>query len=177
MMAAVTTYLPVFLREDGSGLWFAGASLSVLEGAGVFGALVGGFASDVLGRRRVLAFSFLVTPAMMLALVHLGGWWRLPILLALGFTGLMVTPVLMASVQESFPEDRALANGVYMALSFGIRAVVVVLVGGTADWMGMRWTFQVCALLALLGTPFIIWMPGRSGRASDNPTASGNDRS
>ncbi len=39
MMAASTTYLPVFLREEGAGLWVAGASLSVLEGAGVFGAL------------------------------------------------------------------------------------------------------------------------------------------
>jgi FSR family fosmidomycin resistance protein-like MFS transporter len=177
MMAAATTYLPVFLREDGDGLWLAGASLSVLEGAGVVGALVGGSVSDVLGRRRVLAFSFLGAPAMMLALVHLSGWWRWPILIALGFAGLMATPVIMASVQESFPEDRALANGVYMALSFGIRSIVVVLVGGAADWMGMRRTFLACALLALLGTPIVRWMPGRSGRTTRNSTDTGNDRS
>ncbi len=177
MMAASTTYLPVFLREDGAGLWFAGASLSVLEGAGVFGALAGGSASDVLGRRRVLAFSFLAAPAMLLALVHLSGWWRWPILMALGFSGLMATPILMASVQESVPEHRALANGVYMALSFAIRSIVVVLVGGIADWMGMRWTFLACALLAWLGTPFVAWMPGRSGRTTRKSTDIGSDRS
>lgn len=164
LMAAATTYLPVFLREDGAGLWFAGASLSVLEGAGVLGALVGGSASDFLGRRRVLAFSFLGAPAMMLALVHLSGGWRLPILMALGFSGLMATPIIMASVQEAVPEHRALANGVYMALSFAIRSIVVVLVGGIADWMGMRWTFVACAILAWLGTPFVAWMPGKGGR-------------
>jgi FSR family fosmidomycin resistance protein-like MFS transporter len=165
MMAAATIYLPVFLREDGAGLWFAGASLSILEGAGVFGALVGGSVSDVLGRRRVLAFSFVVAPAMMLALVQLSGWWRWPILIALGFSGLMAAPIIMASVQESVPEHRALANGVYMALSFSIRSIVVVLVGRAADWMGMRWTFLACAPLALLGTPFVAWMPGRNGGA------------
>ncbi|MCW8985024.1 MAG: MFS transporter, partial [Thermoanaerobaculales bacterium] len=64
-MAAFATYLPVFLREEGASLWFAGASLSVLEAGGVIGALVGGSASDVLGRRRVLAVSFLLTPILM----------------------------------------------------------------------------------------------------------------
>ncbi|MGD8895906.1 MAG: MFS transporter [Acidobacteriota bacterium] len=168
MMAASTTFLPVFLREEGAGLWLAGASLSILEGAGMFGALVGGSVSDVLGRRRTLAFSFLVAPAMMLALVHLSGWWRGPILVGLGLSGLMGTPIIMASVQESVPEHRALANGVYMALSFVIRSIVVVLVGGIADWMGMRWTFVACALLTLLGTPFVAWMPGRNGGTTRN---------
>ncbi len=170
MMAAFATYLPVFLREEGESLWVAGASLTVLEAAGVFGALVGGSMSDTLGRKRVLAFSLLATPAMMLALLSASGWWRVPILLALGFTGLMATPVLMASVQESFPEDRAMANGVYMALSFAVRSMVVVLVGGVADWVGMRWTFLVCASLALLGAPFVAWLPGRSGRGAGHST-------
>ncbi len=164
MMAASITYLPVFLREEGANLWFAGMSLSVLEGAGVFGALIGGSLSDLLGRRRVLVFSFLATPAMMLALVNATGWTRLPLLLVLGFSGLMATPVIMASLHQFFPESRALANGVYMALSFGIRSMVVVLVGVLADWMGMRWTFLACALLAAMGTPFVFGLSVKASR-------------
>jgi FSR family fosmidomycin resistance protein-like MFS transporter len=163
MMAAFATYLPVFLCEEGEGIWFAGASLSVLEGAGVVGALVGGSASDVLGRRRVLAVSFLLTPILMFALVNASGWWRLPLLLPLGFAGLMATPVIMASVQESAPNNRALANGIYMALTFGLRAVIVVLVGALADRTGMNTAFLACAALGLLGTPFVFWLPGRKG--------------
>jgi FSR family fosmidomycin resistance protein-like MFS transporter len=37
-MVALSTYLPLFLTEEGASLWFAGASLSVLEAAGVVGA-------------------------------------------------------------------------------------------------------------------------------------------
>ena len=160
MMAAFATYLPVFLHEEGASLWFAGASLSVLEAGGVIGALVGGSASDVLGRKRVLVASFLLTPVLMLVLVLTPGWWRLPLLLPLGSFGLMATPVIMASVQESAPENRALANGIYMALNFVLRAVIVVLVGAFADRMGMRSAFLASAALGLLGTPFVFLLPG-----------------
>ena len=135
----------------------------MLEGAGVIGALVGGSASDVLGRRRVLAASFLMTPVLMIALVYVTGLWRLPLLLPLGFAGLMATPFIMAAVQETTPENRALANGIYMALNFVLRALIVVFVGALADRMGMRTTFLACAVLGLLGTPFVFWLPGRKG--------------
>jgi len=164
MMAAFATYLPVFLHEEGASLWFAGASLSVLEAGGVFGALVGGSASDRLGRRRVLVTSFLLTPVLMFALALTPGWWRLPMLLLLGFFGLMATPVIMASVQESAPANRALVNGIYMALNFVLRALIVVLVGALADQLGMRSAFLACAVIGLLGTPFVFKLPGRQGR-------------
>lgn len=164
MMAAFTTFLPVFLREEGVSLWWAGASLSVLEAAGVAGALMGGSASDVLGRKKVVAASLLVTPVLMVAFVFVAGWGRLSLLLALGFAGLMATPVIMAWVQESFPENRALANGTYMALNFVARAIAVVLVGGLADGIGMRRAFLVCAVLGVFGTPFVFRLPGRNGR-------------
>ncbi len=136
--------------------------LSVLEAGGVVGALLGGFASDVLGRRRVLAVSFLAATPIMLALVHVTGWCDCPCCWSSAAVGLMATPVIMASVQESFPDNRALANGIYMALSFSIRSIVVVLVGVLADRVGMRQAFLTCAALALLGTPFIFLLPGKS---------------
>jgi FSR family fosmidomycin resistance protein-like MFS transporter len=67
----------------------------------------------------------------------------------------------MALVQESFPQNRALANGVYMAVSFGIRAGVVVVVGGMGDLWGMRLAFGVSAIIPLLGLPFLRLFPAR----------------
>jgi FSR family fosmidomycin resistance protein-like MFS transporter len=66
MSSALTTYLPTFLAEEGAELWLAGISLSVLEAAGVVGALLGGSLSDRFGRRVVLFISLLVTPLLML---------------------------------------------------------------------------------------------------------------
>jgi FSR family fosmidomycin resistance protein-like MFS transporter len=162
MSAALTTYLPVFLTEEGADLWFAGVSLSVLEVAGVVGALAGGSLSDRLGRRTILLISLAVTPFLMLAFVAVDGWVQFPLLLALGLIALSITPVIMALVQESFPENRALANGIYMALSFGVRSGVVVVVGAMADLWGMRPAFIASAIIPLLGLPFLLLLPRRS---------------
>jgi FSR family fosmidomycin resistance protein-like MFS transporter len=161
MVSALTTYLPVFLTDEGAALWFAGASLSVLEAAGVVGALLGGSLSDRLGRRTVLFISLLATPLFMLIFLAVGGWARLPLLLVLGLTALSITPVVMALVQESFPQNRALANGVYMALSFAIRSGAIVVVGAMGDAWGMRVAFTASAIIPLFGLPFLLLLPGR----------------
>jgi len=161
MVSALTTYLPVFLSEEGADLWFAGASLSVLEAAGVVGALLGGSISDRLGRRWVLLISLLTTPLLMFVFLAVKGWLQIPLLLMLGFTALSVTPVIMALMQESFPENRALANGVYMSLSFGLRSGVVVVLGALGDLFGLRLAFTASVIITLLGLPFILLLPGR----------------
>ncbi len=162
MSSALTTYLPTFLAEEGAELWLAGISLSVLEAAGVVGALLGGSLSDRLGRRVVLLASLLATPLLMLLFLVVGGWLRFPLLLAMGFAALSVTPVIMALVQESCPENRALANGTYMAMSFLIRSGVVVLVGAMGDAWGMRLAFMACAFITLLGLPLLPLLPKRT---------------
>jgi FSR family fosmidomycin resistance protein-like MFS transporter len=161
MVSALTTYLPTFLSEEGADLWLAGASLSVLEAAGVAGALLGGSISDRLGRRLVLFVSMLVTPFLMLVFLAASGWLQFSLLLMMGFTALSVTPVVMALVQESSPENRALANGLYMALSFGLRSGVVVVMGVLGDLFGMRLTFTASAVIPLLGLPLILLLPGK----------------
>lgn len=159
MLAALTTYLPIFLTEEGSALWFAGVSLSVLEIAGVVGAMLGGAWSDRVGRRRILFLSLLITPLAMFVFLAAGGWLRFPLLLLLGFSALSTTPVLMALVQESYPENRSLANGVYMALSFMVTAAAAVALGAFSDFFGMRSAFMLSAVIALLGLPVLAVLP------------------
>jgi FSR family fosmidomycin resistance protein-like MFS transporter len=161
MVSALTTYLPTFLSQEGADLWLAGVSLSILEAAGVVGALSGGSISDRLGRRWVLLVSMLTTPLLMFVFLAVGGWLRFPLLLMLGFTALSVTPVIMALVQESVPENRALANGVYMALSFVLRSGVVVVLGAMGDLFGLRLAFAASAVIPLVGLPLILLLPGR----------------
>jgi FSR family fosmidomycin resistance protein-like MFS transporter len=161
MVSALTTYLPVLLTEQGASLWFAGISLSVLEVAGVAGAMLGGSLSDRLGRRWILLVSLVATPVVMLVFLAASGWVRFPLLLCLGFTALSMTPVIMALVQESFPRNPALANGVYMSLSFVIRSGAIVVVGLMADLWDMRLAFAVSAVIPLLGLPFLLLLPPR----------------
>ena len=159
LMAASTTFLPLFLREQGASLWLSGAALSILEAAGVAGALAGGTLSDRFGRRRVLAGSLVGGAALLTAMALASGTVRLLLLPLLGLVTLSLSPVLMAVVQEADPARRSLANGLYMALGFTVRSVVVVAVGATADRIGMVPTFLTCAAIGLLGVPFVFRLP------------------
>jgi FSR family fosmidomycin resistance protein-like MFS transporter len=166
-LVALTTYLPLFLTEEGATLWTAGATLSAFQAAGVVGAMAGGSVSDWLGRKQVLLISLVTTSLFMFVFLTADGPAHFVALLALGLTVLSVTPVLMAVVQESVPDNRALANGMFMALSFSIRAGAVVVVGLLGDLFDLRLAFTVSAFMPLLGLPFVFLLPGK--KRSKNP--------
>jgi FSR family fosmidomycin resistance protein-like MFS transporter len=167
LAAALSTYLPILLTEQGASLWLAGASLSVFEAAGVAGALLGGSLSDRLGRRRILLVSMSVASVFIFVFVNATGWLQFPLLVILGLSVLSTTPVFLATVQESFPENRALATGVFMATSFVVRSGVVVILGFVADRAGMRSAFVTSGVVSLAGLPLIFLLPGGRSRKSE----------
>lgn len=168
-ITALSIYLPTLLRGQGASLWLAGASLSLFEGAGVLGALLGGALSDRLGRRRMLLVSMLATPLLMFVFLAADGWLRLPLLLGLGLVGLSTTPVLMALVQESVPGSRALANGLYQAADFGTRATALLALGAGGDLFGLPVAFAASAVIMAAGLPFLLALPRERASAERRP--------
>lgn len=159
MVASISIFLPTLLMTEGSNLWMAGASLTILQAAGVLGAFFAGSLSDVMGRRRILVISHIATPIFMFLLIHFKGYWQIPFLILTGFFGISVTPVIMAVVLENFPQNRSLANGVYMTISFLLQAIGVLLTGLFGDLFDLRLTFMISAGLIPLGLPFISMLP------------------
>ena len=159
MNSAAMIFLPTFLIGEGSSLWLAGASLSLLEAAGVVGALTGGSLSDRLGRRRIVATALIVSSVSMVAFLNVAGAARIPVLLVLGFSTLSIHPVLMALVQESFPENRALANGIYSGADIVVNSVATLALGAMGDWWGLSTAFYASAAVMLLGLPLLFALP------------------
>jgi FSR family fosmidomycin resistance protein-like MFS transporter len=157
MIMSVTIFLPVFLTEEGASLWLAGAALSIVEGAGVVGAFAGGWISDRVGRRAVLVVGHAVAPIALLLFLAFDGWVRIALLPAIGLTLLAIPPVLLALVQEQFPDSRALANGVFLSVNFAIRSVAAVVYGAVGDGFGLS-TAMLIAALAMFGGVPLIWL-------------------
>jgi len=161
LVANLSTFLPTFMREEGSTLFIAGASFAVLEFAAAAGTLFSGWLGERFGRRVVMLFSALATPIFAFAFLLSSGWAQIALLLAIGFAAYCSVPVMMAMVQETSPQNRALANSVYMSIEFVARSLITILVGALADWLGLRNVFTGSVFAALLGVPFIFLLPWR----------------
>jgi len=166
MTVSMTTYLPTYMSMKGASLWLAGAALSIMESAGVAGALLSGAISDRIGRKTVFLIASLASPILMLAFLFFSGWMLIPILLLLGFTSLSIGPVILALIQDNFPEHRAAANGSYMFLSFLTRSAGMVLVGMAGDQVGLENAFLWSALIAFLVIPAIFMLPNEVQQAA-----------
>lgn len=164
--ATLTTFLPTYLKSQGSTLWVAGASLTILEISGMVGALIAGSLSDRFGRRQLLFSSYIVTPILMFLFVQADGILKILLLVLLGFFAIAIVPVLMAVVIENFSDNRSFANGVYMALSFVLHSMAILLVGFLSDLVDLRFTFLISAGLLPLGLVFIHFLPKTNGAAN-----------
>ncbi len=159
LQVSLTTYLPTFLNQEGSSLFLAGASLSILEFAGVGGALLSGTISDHLGRRPLLVLATVVSSLLTLLFLNVQGWLEIPILILIGFSTLSTGPVFLALVQDNVPNNRAIGNGIYISLSFLLRSLTLVLMGMAGDAFGLRIAYYISVGLSLLAVPLIYMLP------------------
>ncbi len=159
LAVSMTTYLPIYMDINGASFWLAGASLSILEGAGVAGALMSGSLSDRLGRRSILLWVTIISSFLMLVFLYSADWMLIPTLLVLGFTNLSTGPVLLALIQDHFPQNRAVGNGIYLTMSSLLRSLVMLLVGMAGDAIGLQSAFFWSALISLLAIPGILMLP------------------
>jgi FSR family fosmidomycin resistance protein-like MFS transporter len=162
LTAGLFTYLPTYMTQSGSSLLIAGAALSILELAGVAGALLSGTLSDRLGRRSVLLVMTGLSSVFMLLFLNSSGWLIVPVLLALGFTTLSTTPVILAVVQDNLPNNRAIGNGIFMAIAFLMQSLAILVIGILGDQFGLNTAFLVSALVSLLAIPVIFFLPNKN---------------
>ncbi len=159
LRAAVETYMPVYLTEKGASLWLAGASLTILEAAGIIGILLAGFFNDRFGPRWIFLTSLIGSPLMLYLFLTSTGSLQLILLILLGMISLCVVPVGMAVMQENFPENRSFANGLYLSVLFIANSVAGLIMGGMADAMGTPQAFLWSVFICLIGVPFVFLLP------------------
>lgn len=157
--ASLTTYLPTYLTTQGASLWFAGASLTILEASGIIGSYFAGTLSDRFGRRKMLIISFITTPMLLILFVLSSNTLQIPLLVLLGFFSISITPVILATIMENAQENRAFANGIFMATSFILSSFATLLVGFISDLIDLRTTFLISAVVLALGIPAIFLLP------------------
>ena len=158
VVVMLSTYFPTFLRERGASTWVSGAGVALIFGAGVAGSYIAGSLSDKFSRVKILAIATLALFSSMMVFLRLDGWLQIPALLMIGFFELAAMPVLMALVQESFTEDRAFTNGLFLSFNFVGTSLAIPLVGRLADLYNFQFTFQLAAYILPIGLLGMLWI-------------------
>ena len=154
MKSALTFYLPVYLEYKGESLWFAGISLSVLQGAGVIGTFFAGNLADRIGHKNMLKISTIITPVLMFAFINTHGYVQMGVLIFTGLFLFITGPVFLVIVNELKTGHSNLVNGVYMTVTFIVGAVMVLFVGYLGDNLNLDITYKITAFMALGAIPF-----------------------
>ncbi len=152
-------YIPTLLKGQGADIWLASGALTIYQMAGVAGALSGGTVSDRLGRRPVLLAVSLIAPLLVLGFLYTQGWLMVVMLICTGLLNLAGQPIIMAWVQDYLPQHRAIANGLYMAISFVGLSVASIVIGILADQLGLQQAFFWSAIIGLAAIPAVFLMP------------------
>lgn len=164
MISSVSTFLSKFLVDEGRSIWAANTGLAVIQAGGAVGVFITGPLSDRIGRRRVMATLMTLGPLSMLLFLQVRDWAIYPALFLVGLTAYSANPVMMALVQEHGRAWPATANGLYMAIQFAGRSLIIIAAGALADQWGLRLTYQWSTVVALCAVPFVFMLPGRGKR-------------
>lgn len=163
MRGAISTFLPTYLVDIYNiSEKNAAFSFSILQAAGVIGVLLVGHFSDRIGRKPLLLFLLTASPAILFLLTISPEQFIIPLLVLLGFTALSVMPILLAIVQEQFSDNRALANGSFLALNFVSSAIGIWLLGKIAELIGLKISFAIAAIAALITLPAVFYLPSKN---------------
>ncbi|MCD4818559.1 MAG: MFS transporter [Candidatus Cloacimonetes bacterium] len=158
----LTMYLPTYLTQNGSSLWIAGISLSVLQFSGAIGTLFAGSISDKISRRTSLLIISIANPLLMWIFLLVQGPLTFVVLVIMGFFLFASGPVVLALVHDIDSEHPSFINGTFMMINFVMSSIIVLLVGFLGDKIGLDLTYKISSVLSLGAIPFVFFLPKKS---------------
>ncbi|RFM26736.1 MFS transporter [Deminuibacter soli] len=151
-MASMTSYYTFYLMDKFHiGVQQSQVYLFVFLFSIAAGTFIGGPVGDKIGRKKVIWFSILGVAPFTLALPYAG-------LLVTGilsvFIGLILSSAFSAILvyaQELLPGKVGMIAGLFFGLAFGMGGLGSAILGRLADAHGIRYVYQLCAFLPLIG--------------------------
>ncbi len=153
----LTLFLPVYLKEvKGVSFWLSGGALAMLQFAGAIGTFAGGVISDKIGRKRLIVISVVTTSILFIFLSILSNFYMLiVVIILLGFFIYMISPILLTMIQEKKSSHTIVLNSYYKTITFITYVFGAMLVGKSADVIGLDKIYFIASVLLILALPMI----------------------
>jgi len=148
VFASINSYLPLYMVDNHniSPKW-AGMVISVIAGAGIIGAPIGGALSDRLGRKQLIMFSLFLSGPLLFGMTR--SPFGILLLVSLIFYGLTMSvrmPAMESLIADVVPVGRrTTVLGIYFFLTMETSGIATPIVGHLIDIYGLSSVFTSLA--------------------------------
>ena len=115
------------------------------------GTFFGGPIGDRIGRKYVIWFSILGVAPFTLLLPHMNLFWTSVLSVIIGLILASAFSAILVYAQELLPGKVGLVSGLFFGFAFGMGGIGSALLGNLADHTSIRFVYNVCAFLPLIG--------------------------
>ncbi|MEC5147411.1 MFS transporter [Chitinophaga sp. 212800010-3] len=151
-MASMTSYYTFYLIDrfhvsvQASQIYLSIFLVSVAAGT-----FIGGPVGDRIGRKYVIWISILGVAPFSLLLPHVSLAWTVVLSIFIGVILSSAFSAILVYAQELMPGKVGMISGLFFGFAFGMGGVGSALLGRLADATNIRFVYQVCAYLPLIG--------------------------
>jgi FSR family fosmidomycin resistance protein-like MFS transporter len=168
----VITFLPLYFKSQNLSNIAASHLVTIMLFAGAIGGVLGGFISDLYGRKLLIVGSLIAATPLFIAFLYTGGVLSTVFLALAGAALLSSFSVTVVAAQEAIPDNKALAAGLTMGFAGGIGGLAVILIGRIGDIWGLTSAIFVIFLLPILAGLVGLFMKSRPAAHSRRLAAS-----
>ncbi|MCK4798853.1 MAG: hypothetical protein KAT05_15865, partial [Spirochaetes bacterium] len=147
---------PTYLIAKGKNLWVSGGALSIIQAFAIIGVFFTGVISDRINKKKLIMILMAIVPFCMLFFIYSKGILVLISLILLGLTVYSSTPVILSLIQKKGFKYPAIANSIYMTLSYAFSSLTILSMGKISDFIGLENTFYLFTLCSFAPIIFCI---------------------
>ncbi len=151
-LASMSSYYIFFVIEKfGLSVRSAQLHLFIFLFAIAAGTFLGGPIGDRIGRKAVIWASILGVAPFAIALPYANLHWTAVLSAIIGLILSSAFSAILVYAQELVPGKVGLMAGLFFGLAFGMGGIGSAILGVLADHFGIRFVFQICSYLPLIG--------------------------
>lgn len=167
-MASLTSYYTFYLMDKFQiSVQSAQIHLFIFLFSIAAGTFIGGPLGDRIGRKYVIWISILGCAPFTLLMPHANLFWTSILSVFIGVILSSAFSAILVYAQELMPGKVGMIAGLFFGFAFGMAGVGSALLGKLADATSIRYVYEVCAWLPLIGilTAFLPNLEGSRKRA------------
>lgn len=160
---SVIAFLPIYLIASGHTLFLSTALTSLWLAVAVLGQICGGYVSDRVGRRVVIAASLLIGSALFCGFLVTSGLLSMILLVFSGAFLYGSWSVIVVMSSEVASGNTGSVAGLMLGFTIGVGGVAAAIFGAVADALGLTTAFYLAIAFPIAGGLLALLLPKQIG--------------